>query len=251
MQINDNIPLINLIILFVCTLIVGSLLVLPIYRFDYKHFKKSKLFIKMFFWIPIFLVFLAVLYSSNLDRTIFLALLMVLSFLEFRLKQRRAENKVILRIFFALFVIGLAHFFLLGLFYNKYIVNLLITLCFASVLSDVFAFLIGKSIGTHNLPEWINNSKTWEGVVGQIIGSLFGVMLVNYFVTPVASFWIFLPIGIGCAVGDLANSFAKKDAHIKYWSKAIPQHGGFIDRLSSIAFSAFFVFYFLVLTRLL
>jgi phosphatidate cytidylyltransferase len=136
-------------------------------------------------------------------------------------------------------------------FFNKYIVNLLITLCFATVLSDAGAFLLGKYLGKHRLPEWLNNSKSWEGIVGQVLGSLVGILLVNFFVTPVVSVWLFLPVGAGCAIGDLANSFAKRNAHVKDWSRAIPGHGGFIDRLSSLAGSTLLMFYFLVLTRLL
>jgi CDP-diglyceride synthetase len=36
--------------------------------------------------------------------------------------------------------------------------------------------------------------------------------------------------------------------NIKDWSSAIPGHGGFIDRLSSIAGSTFLLYYFLKLT---
>lgn len=251
MQINNDIPLLQLVILFGCIFIVGLFLCLPLLKFDYKKSLKSSLFIKVFFWIPIFLIFIGILYSSGFDRIVFLAILLIVSYLEFRPRLKKSENKTILRIFFLIFVASLGHFILLGVFFNNTIVNLLITLCFATVLSDVAAFLLGKYFGKHKLPEWINNSKSWEGVFGQLIGSLVGVLLVNFFVNTVVSVWVFLPIGIGCIFGDLGNSFAKKAAHAEYWSKAIPGHGGLIDRLSSLAGSTLMMLYFLILTGLL
>jgi phosphatidate cytidylyltransferase len=251
LQINSSVPLLSLIILFGFVFIAGVILCLPLLEFDYKKALKSSLFIKIFFWIPIFLIFIGVLYSSGFDRTVFLVLLLIVAFLEFRFKLKKAENKTAAYAYFSLFAIGLGHFFLLGLFFDKFFVNLIITLCFATALSDIGAFLLGKYLGKHKLPEWINNSKSWEGVVGQLLGSLVGILLVNFFVTPVVTLWIFLPIGIGCIIGDLANSFAKRNVHADNWSRAIPGHGGFIDRLSSLAGSTVLMFYFLILTGLL
>lgn len=70
------------------------------------------------------------------------------------------------------------------------------------------------------------------------------------FINPVISIWLFLPIGLGSVVGDLANSFVKRKINIKDWGKAIPGHGGFIGRLSSLAGSAVCMFYFLRITGL-
>jgi|GEM_PF-600486 len=251
MQINNNIPLLNLLIVFGLIFIAGIIFSLPLLEFDYKKSLKSSLFIKIFFWIPIFMIFVAVLYSTSFDRTVLLVLLLIVSFLEFRFKLKKSENKVIAYAYFFLFAIGLGHLLLLGLFFDKFFVNLLITLCFATAVSDSTAYLFGKYFGKHKLPEWINNSKSREGVIGQLLGSLVGVLLVNFLITPVVTLWVFLPIGIGCIIGDLTNSFAKRNVHTDNWSRAIPGHGGFIDRLCSLAGSALLMFYFLLLTRLL
>jgi phosphatidate cytidylyltransferase len=249
--VGNDVPLLNLVIVFGFVFVVGIILCLPLLQNDYKKSLKTSLFIKIFFWIPIFMVFLAVLYSTNFDRTVFLAVFLVATFLEFKFKLKQAENKIVLYVFFSIFAIGLGHLFVMGYVFDKVFVNLLITLGFATALSDATAYLLGKYWGKHKLPEWINNSKSWEGVVGQLLGSLAGVLLVNYFVEPVVTIWLFAPIGIGCTIGDLANSFAKRNAHTENWSKAIPGHGGFIDRSASVAGSTILMFYFLVLSRLL
>ena len=76
--------------------------------------------------------------------------------------------------------------------------------------------------------------------------SLIGVLLIKYFVVHQGNILIFLPIGIGSAIGDLMNSRAKRIAGIKNWSNFIPGHGGFIDRFCSLAGSSVFTFYYIL-----
>jgi phosphatidate cytidylyltransferase len=241
----NDVPIKSLIILFSLIFVVGICLTLPLFKFNYRKFIKSALFIKILFWIPIFIVFTGLLYAGSVTRLAFLAALMVASLAEFTKVVSKRRQKARLYLYFIFFSLGLAHFYLLGRGYPAGFVNLLITLCFATVLSDVAAFFCGNYLGRHKLPGWLNGSKSWEGVAGQLIGAFAGVALVNALVAPVVSLWLFLPLGIGSALGDLANSLAKRDANIKDWSQAIPGHGGFIDRFSSIAGSAALLFWYL------
>ena len=59
--------------------------------------------------------------------------------------------------------------------------------------------------------------------------------------------WLGLPIGLGSAAGDLTNSYVKRQLGIKDWSKLLPGHGGFTDRLSSLSGAAMVLFYTLLL----
>lgn len=241
------VPLASLVILFSILLIVGILLTLPLYNFDYRKFLQSKLFIKIIFWIPIFLIFVSLLYMSNIAHLIVLIFLLGLALSELiqvmQLKKYGQSSKLIS--YYILFGAALMHFYIIGADYRTQIVNLLITICFASVLADVTAFFVGNYLGKHKLPAIFNKNKSWEGVLGQVIGALIGVALVNVYVVRVSSLWLFLPIGIGSAVGDLANSYIKRLIDIKDWSNNIPGHGGYLDRLSSLVGSAVFTFYFL------
>jgi phosphatidate cytidylyltransferase len=225
----------------------GALATLPLFHFEYRRFMHSSLFIKILFWIPIFIIFTIALYLGNTGRLLLLLIILALALPEIRTAFHRQPRLV--AAYSAGFIIAWLHFYILGLAFPQRIITLLITICFGSVLSDVFAFFGGNYLGKHHLPAWLNPGKSWEGVAGQIIGAGVGVMLVQAFVTPVPGLWLWIPIGLGSAAGDLANSFVKRRLGIKDWSHAIPGHGGYIDRLSSLAGSALLTFYALLIVR--
>lgn len=248
---DSEIPLKHLVEVFSVLLVLGIAATLPLFKFNYQKFVRSSLFIKILFWIPIFSILVGVLYINNTVRMVFLVALLLAVFSEFIKVFRGSKDKRLLAAYFIVFACGLSHFYLLGNRYQPDFIGLLITLGFVTVLSDVVAFFFGNYLGIHKLPIWLNNKKSWEGVLGQLVGALLGVLIVNIFIVPVASLWLFLPLGVGSAIGDLANSYAKRKVSVKDWSNAIPGHGGFTDRLSSLAGSTALLFYFLLVTRVL
>jgi phosphatidate cytidylyltransferase len=243
MQADQNIPLAQLVCVFTVLLAAGTLFTVPLFKFNWHKFLHSNLFIKIIFWIPIFGIFLAALYMGNPARLVLLTILLAISLMEFISVLRTRAYSLLPCVYFLLFSLALAHLILIEKFQSTEFVNLLITMTFASVLADVTAFFLGNYFGYHKLPVALNKNKSWEGVAGQILGAFFGVLIVNTFINPVLSLWLFLPIGLGSAAGDLANSFVKRRLNIKDWSKAIPGHGGLIDRLSSFAGSVIITFY--------
>ena len=241
----SSVPLAELVRLFCILLVAGVVFTLPLYRFNWRKFVRSGLFIKILFWVPIFLIFLGALYANGPFRLVLLLTLLVAALGELANKFSKSKHRLLLSTYFVLFAVSLAHFYFFGTVYQTEFISLLITLAFATVLADVTAFFFGNYFGTHKLPVVLNKNKSWEGVIGELFGALLGVLLVNAFIMPVISIWLFLPIGIGSVLGDLANSFVKRRLDIKDWSNAIPGHGGFIDRLSSVAGSVIMTFYFL------
>jgi CDP-diglyceride synthetase len=242
------VPLKNLSIVFASLLAGGALLTIPIYKFNLRRFTSSGVFIKIIFWLPIFLVFLTVLYLKNNSRLAFLIILMLISLAEISRRAGLSRWKYLL--YWLLFSAGLFHLILLGGSYNRRFTNILITLVLATVLADVCAYFCGNYLGRHKLPGWLNPRKSLEGAAGEILGAFLGVLAVDLFIEPVISLWLFLPIGLGSVVGDLLNSYFKRQADIKDWSGLIPGHGGVTDRLSSLAGSAALTFYFLKITGL-
>jgi phosphatidate cytidylyltransferase len=223
---------VEIITLFCLLFIVGSSLCLPLYKWDYKRFFASELWVKVLWWIPLFFGFLLLLFLQAMAAILVASAIALLAFKEFRARDG-SKNYLSLGYFIG-FLIALLH---TAVFYfnSTYATQALIVVCFASVLSDVFAFFFGKFFGKSPLPQWINDKKYWEGVVGQIVGALAGYGLVLLF-TGISGYWLAaLLVGIASAVGDLANSIAKRQLNIKDWGRTIPGHGGVLDRFSSLS----------------
>ncbi|WP_247744768.1 phosphatidate cytidylyltransferase [Shimia sp. R11_0] len=106
--------------------------------------------------------------------------------------------------------------------------------------SDVLQYVFGKLFGRRKIAPSLSPSKTWEGFLGGVISaSLLGATL--YWMTPFAPWQAFLiafVITIMGFFGGLVMSAIKRDKGVKDWGHLIAGHGGFVDRLDSVVFSA-------------
>ena len=116
--------------------------------------------------------------------------------------------------------------------------------------TDIFAYLVGKSIGKRKLCPSISPKKTVEGSVGGVAGSVLLCGLFSWLFMP-TEFWTCIVIGVAGGIfsqfGDLAASVMKRKIGIKDWGTLIPGHGGVLDRIDSILFTAPLVYYILML----
>lgn len=107
---------------------------------------------------------------------------------------------------------------------------------------DIFSYIVGKSIGKKKLIT-ISPNKTYEGLLGGIIFSLF-ISLFYSFVfdikinTELIIYIIF--IILSSFTGDIIESYFKRRNNIKNSSEFIPGHGGIFDRFDSFLFSIIF-----------
>lgn len=112
-------------------------------------------------------------------------------------------------------------------------------------LSDVLQYIWGKLIGRHKIAPRLSPSKTIEGFVGgSLSATLVGAAL--WWMTPFtpwqAGLMAFVITVMGF-FGGLVMSAIKRDRGVKDWGHTIAGHGGFIDRLDSVVFSAPIFFY--------
>ena len=125
---------------------------------------------------------------------------------------------------------------------------------FTSWGTDVFAYVVGKTIGKHHFTD-ISPKKTIEGCIGGIIGSIVCVMIytliLNTFVHIDISYLIMFVASILLSIigqiGDLSASVIKRYSGIKDYSNLIPGHGGMLDRIDSVLFIAPFAYFILLL----
>ncbi|MEE0864669.1 MAG: phosphatidate cytidylyltransferase [Alistipes sp.] len=114
--------------------------------------------------------------------------------------------------------------------------------------NDVFAYLVGITMGKHRLCERISPKKSWEGFFGGIIGAIGVGALGAYFLDGRYEIWIGLAaiIAITGVLGDLVESMFKREAGVKDSGNIMPGHGGVLDRFDALLISAPFAFIFLL-----
>lgn len=131
----------------------------------------------------------------------------------------------------------------------------LFALCSVFIIScsaDVFAYLVGMTFkGKKLLPE-ISPKKTVSGAIGGLIGGAVGAVvtylcLKNTFtyhlsVTPYLYFALVGLVGAFLTeLGDLVESFLKRQFGVKDSGNIFPGHGGMLDRIDGILFCSIFV----------
>lgn len=106
--------------------------------------------------------------------------------------------------------------------------------------SDVLQYVWGKLTGRTKIAPNLSPSKTVEGFIGGIASAtLLGTSL--YWVTPFSpmeAFLVSLVITLMGFFGGLVLSAIKRDRGVKDWGTLIEGHGGMLDRMDSICFSA-------------
>jgi phosphatidate cytidylyltransferase len=107
--------------------------------------------------------------------------------------------------------------------------------------ADSAAYFTGRRFGKNKLAPSISPGKTWEGVVGAVLGVSVYVALVWSF-SPYFSASVALPVlllaswgGVALAVcGDLFESAIKRQAGVKDSGALLPGHGGLLDRIDAL-----------------
>jgi phosphatidate cytidylyltransferase len=127
--------------------------------------------------------------------------------------------------------------------------GLVLYLVFLTEINDIAQYIWGKSIGRHPVTPTVSPNKTWEGLIGGIVTTTSLAIAIAPFLTPFD--WIHaLGVGliIGCAgfIGDVTISALKRDLGVKDSGNIIPGHGGILDRIDSLTYTAPLFFHFTV-----
>lgn len=132
----------------------------------------------------------------------------------------------------------------------------LITVFACSCLSDVFAYLVGSILKGDKLCPSISPNKTVSGAIGGIIGGIIGAVVVALIFDSLAVLkfqkayiaYIFA-VGVGILggifteIGDLTESYFKRQLGVKDFGKLLPGHGGILDRIDGLLFCSNVIYF--------
>ena len=128
---------------------------------------------------------------------------------------------------------------------------------------DIFAYLVGKSIGRRRMSPRVSPKKTWEGAIASVLASVAVGWLMFHYALAISTGLLhahlielrdgifdnqqpsLIPVivlsvvlNIAAQLGDLVESLIKRGAHVKDSGAILPGHGGMFDRIDALLFAA-------------
>ncbi|MBW3539837.1 MAG: phosphatidate cytidylyltransferase [Planctomycetes bacterium] len=125
--------------------------------------------------------------------------------------------------------------------------GLVVFLVVLTELNDVAQFLWGKSLGGRKIVPSVSPGKTWAGFLGGVATTVGLAALCGPWLTPmdrVQSTIAGAIIGLAGFVGDVNISALKRDLGIKDSGSLLPGHGGILDRVDSLTYTAPLFFHY-------
>lgn len=123
--------------------------------------------------------------------------------------------------------------------------------------ADVGAYFVGSSFGRHPLIPRISPKKTWEGLLGGVLMSVWTSILMWAVLNSRIPAEFNVRFGVGDATvlgvgmglvavaGDLAESLVKREAGAKDSGRLVPGIGGALDLVDSLLFTAPLLFVYM------
>jgi phosphatidate cytidylyltransferase len=124
---------------------------------------------------------------------------------------------------------------------------LLFLLIFLTQANDIAQFIWGRTLGKRPVLPLVSPKKTWEGLLGGLVTTTVLALLLGPVFSPMNGFaaaGIGLVIGVFGFLGDVVMSAVKRDIGVKDSGALLPGHGGILDRLDSLTFTAPLFFHF-------
>jgi len=136
--------------------------------------------------------------------------------------------------------VGLVYLLMIRALAHGLALTLLVVAC--TILSDTFAFFVGRAIGRHQLAPHISPKKSIEGAIGGLAGAVVAAVVVRVYspwLSTTHAVILGLIVGLAGQWGDLFESAFKRDFRVKDSGTLLPGHGGILDRFDSLLFAGF------------
>ena len=127
-------------------------------------------------------------------------------------------------------------------------IGLLLYLVVLTELNDVAQYLWGKGIGGRRVVPLVSPGKTWGGLLGGVATTMALAWAAGPYLTPLTGYQALAAgalIGVFGFAGDITVSAVKRDLGLKDTGTLLPGHGGILDRVDSLTFTAPLFFHFL------
>jgi phosphatidate cytidylyltransferase len=117
-------------------------------------------------------------------------------------------------------------------------IEFLVVIGCAIAFTDAGAFIFGSWLKGPRLVPKVSPAKTWSGAGGALVGSgiglalLWGVSPASWTLATIAVLWPV--VAVSAIVGDLVESFVKRDFDIKDAGTVLAGFGGVLDRFDSL-----------------
>jgi phosphatidate cytidylyltransferase len=124
--------------------------------------------------------------------------------------------------------------------------GIVIDVLVGTFLGDTGAYLGGRAVGSTPMAPRISPRKTWEGLgIGLVVGvaAVWFAGLYQNWLTGVDALILGLAVAVAAPAGDLFESYLKRDAGTKDTGRLFGAHGGALDRLDAVLFTAVVGYY--------
>jgi phosphatidate cytidylyltransferase len=119
--------------------------------------------------------------------------------------------------------------------------GLLVYLVLLTEMNDIAQFCFGKLLGRHKVVPTVSPGKTLEGLLGGMAVTTALAFVLAPWLTPfseLTALGLGLLLSLTGFIGDVTVSAIKRDLGIKDSGTLLPGHGGILDRIDSLTYTA-------------
>ena len=148
--------------------------------------------------------------------------------------------------------IPMAALALIGLRGGEYDYRTVLAIIAITWINDIFAYIVGITMGRHRLFERISPKKSWEGFFGGLLFATAAAVAVGAMLGESLLLWggVGVVVVVAAVLGDQVESMLKRSVGVKDSGALIPGHGGMLDRFDALLFAAPFVLFYLTIVTL-